>query len=107
MAKSLSLAESSLWLRVDPSKYPVGSLASQPSADRVIRSQLQAATFATTKASYLKCSVRLKPWTASVADLFYQTFIDAKVAQAHSRLLQVNSCVTLQLSACVAKTNLP
>lgn len=95
MALCLLLAES-LVLRVDSSKYPLNRLASQPSANRVVRSQMQAATLVTSKASYLRY---LEPWwTASVAERFYQTCIDAKVAQAHSGILQVNSCVTLLVS---------
>ena len=103
MALALSLAETRM-LRVDSSKYPLDRLASLPSANCVVRSHMQAAVFATTKVSYLKCSVLLKPWTASVAEPFYQTCVDANVAQAHSGRLQVNSYVTLLVSPCIAKT---
>ena len=97
MALALSLAETRM-LRVDSSKYPLDRLASLPSANRVVRSHMQAAVFAITKASYLRCSVHLKPWTASVTKPFYQTCAEANVAQAHSGRLQVNSYVTLQVS---------
>ena len=35
-----------------------------------------------------------------MGELFYQTCVNAKVAQAHSGLLQVNSYVTLLFSPC-------